>query len=200
MSDLDHADEAATPLTAEQMQGLIPTQIATRADLNAAEQRNILKAAQRSRRSLNQKGVADILTDTFLCKLHKDMFGEVWKWAGKYRKHETNIGVNFLKIPVELRLLLGDTQYWLEHQVYASNDEAVLRFHHRLVLIHPFPNGNGRHGRLVADLLIEKLGDRRFSWGQSNLVKPGEARLSYIQALQAADRNDIQPLLNFARS
>jgi Fic-DOC domain mobile mystery protein B len=200
MSDFDDVDKASTPLSFEQMQGLIPTQIASRSDLNAAEQRNILKATQKTRRSLNQKGISDILTDTFICKLHKDMLGEVWKWAGKYRKHDTNLGVSFLKIPMELRLLLGDTQYWLEHQVYPSHDEAILRFHHRLVLIHPFPNGNGRHARLMADLLIEKLGDRRFTWGQVNLIKPGEARLAYIQALQAADRKDVQPLLKFARS
>lgn len=200
MTNLSPSDDTSTPLTFEQLQGLIPSQIVSRADLNAAEQRNIIKGSQKIRRSLKNKAVEAILTDGFVRKLHKEMFADVWKWAGKYRQHDTNLGVQFLKIPIELRQLLGDARFWLEHNSYPSIDEAVLRLHHRLVLIHPFPNGNGRHARLMADLLMEKLGFSRFSWGQANLITPGEARGAYIQALQAADNNEIRLLLAFARS
>jgi fido (protein-threonine AMPylation protein) len=79
-------------------------------------------------------------------------------------------------------------------------DEIGVRFHHRLVFIHPFPQGNGRHARLAADLLIVSLGNTRFSWGSANLVEPAGARASYIRALRSADGHEIEPLLSFARS
>ncbi len=113
MTNLLQSDDASTPLTFEQLQGLIPSQIISRADLNAAEQRNILKGSQKIRRSLKNKGVEEILMDSFIRKLHKEMFADVWKWAGKYRQHDTNLGVQFLRIPIELRQLLGDARFWL---------------------------------------------------------------------------------------
>lgn len=127
------------------------------------------------------------------------MLGEVWRWAGKFRKSERNLGIAFYEIPVALRQLLDDTKARFEIKTYPPNEIAV-RFHYRLVQIHAFPNGNGRHARLMADLLIMRLGGERFSWGSANLKDAGESRQRYIAALKAADNHDIGPLLATARS
>jgi len=195
MSDpLFEDDDASTPLTAEEREGLIPSYITLRRELNEAEQANILEAEQwafaRKR---------DVLDVRFLTDLHKRMFGRVWRWAGKFRHTERNVGVDPLRIATDLRLLLDDCRYWIEHGTYPP-DEICARFHHRLVFIHPFPNGNGRHARLAIDLLLVALGQPRFSWGKTNLVNPGETRRAYVAALRAADGRDIGPLLEFVRS
>lgn len=186
-------DEAATPLTLEERAQLIPTYIANRAQLNEAEQRTIADAdlwAFRRRR--------DILDQAFLLLLHKRMFGAVWKWAGSIRRSERNIGVDPPLIAVELRKLLDDAAYWIDHKTY-DQDEIAVRYHHRLVHIHPFANGNGRHARLAADLLAARLERPRFSWGSGDIAEPFSTRAAYIAALKAADAHDIAPLLRFAR-
>jgi Fic-DOC domain mobile mystery protein B len=127
------------------------------------------------------------------------MLGEVWRWAGKFRASEQNLGIPFYEIPVALRQLLDDAREWIEYRTY-PRDEIAVRFHHRLVQIHAFPNGNGRHARLMADLLVMRLGGERFSWGSANLQDAGAVRRRYIAALEAADNHDIGPLLAFARS
>ncbi len=187
-------DDAATPLTPDERAQLIPTYITQRAQLNEVEHLNITAAdlwAFRRKR--------DVLNQDFLLKLHKRMFGQVWKWAGAFRTTERNIGVEPYRIGVELHKLLQDVAYWVDHKTF-SPDEMAIRFHHRLVFIHPFPNGNGRHARLVADLLAVRLGQRRFSWGSANLVEPAATRAAYVAALRAADGHDIAPLRTFARS
>lgn len=196
MSDplFDAEDDAATPLAADERAQLIPTYITTRSQLNEAEQANIADAdlwAFRRKR--------DVLGEAFLLNLHKRMLNGVWKWAGSFRQTERNIGIQAYRIGVELRQLLDDVSYWMEHQTF-SPDEIAVRFHHRLVFIHPFPNGNGRHARLAADLLAVQLGQERFSWGSANLVTADETRAAYVAALKAADAHDIGPLLAFARS
>ena len=191
---LEEQDDASTPLTEEEREDLIPSYIALRPELNEAEQANILEAEEwafaRKR---------DVLDERFLTGLHKRMFGRVWRWAGKFRKTERNIGIDAYRITVELRQLLDDCRYWIEHGTYEP-DEIAARFHHRLVLIHPFPNGNGRHARIATDLLLVSMGRPRFTWGRVNLVDPGETRQRYIDALRAADHHDIGPLLEFVRS
>lgn len=134
-----------------------------------------------------------------MLSLHKRMLGQVWRWAGTIRNSDRNIGMAFHQIRPQLRLLIEDAGYWLENGTFPP-DEIAVRFHHRLVLIHPFPNGNGRHGRLAADLLAVRLGQARFTWGRVNLVEPEETRRRYIAALRAADAHAIRPLLDFARS
>lgn len=191
----DADDEANTPLTPEARQGLIPTYITTRAELNEAEQENIAEA---DRWAFSRKR-ADVVDVDFLMALHRRMLRRVWRWAGVQRTTELNIGVASHAIAVDLHTLVGDVRYWIEHQTFAP-DEIAVRFHHRLVAIHPFPNGNGRHARLAADLLIVQLGGRRFSWGRANLVEAAQTRNDYVRALQAADAHDIAPLLAFARS
>jgi Fic-DOC domain mobile mystery protein B len=191
---LGEHDDAATPLTEEELAGLIPSYVTLRPELNEVEQANILEAEEwaftRER---------DVLDEGFLKNLHKRMFGRVWKWAGTLRRSEKNIGVDAYQISVDLRKLLDDCRFWIEHETYEP-DEIAARFHHRLVLIHPFPNGNGRHARTAADLLLVRLGRPRFTWGRANLVSAGKNRTTYIAALHAADKHDIAPLLAFVRS
>ena len=188
----EHPNE--TLLDPDERRQLLLPHIATRAQLNEAEQENIADAtawAFARRR--------DVLKESFLLSLHKRMLGQVWRWAGTIRHSDRNIGMAFHQIRPQLRLLIEDARYWLENGTFPPNEIAV-RFHHRLVLIHPFPNGNGRHGRLAADLLAVRLGQARFTWGRVNLVEPEETRRRYIAALRAADAHDIRPLLDFARS
>ena len=191
---LDEQDDASTPLTEEEREQLIPSYITLRAELNEAEQANILEAEEwafaRKR---------DVLDERFLKTLHKRMFGRVWRWAGQFRQSERNIGVDAYRISTDLRQLIDDCRYWIENETY-DPDEIATRFHHRLVSIHPFPNGNGRHARLATDLLLTAHGRPRFSWGRVNLVDPGETRQAYVAALRAADNHDYGPLLDFVRT
>ena len=127
------------------------------------------------------------------------MFSEVWRWAGKFRTSARNLGIAHYEIPVALRQLLDDVRGWIEYSSYPP-DEIAVRFHHRLVQIHLFPNGNGRHSRLMADLVIMRSGGVRFSWGDADLRSASGVRQRYIGALQAADHLELAPLLAFARS
>jgi Fic-DOC domain mobile mystery protein B len=195
MTDLlGEQDDASTPLNAEEREGLIPSYITLRGELNAAEQQNILEADEWafSRRR-------DVLDEKFLNTLHRRMYGNVWSWAGQYRTSQKNIGVEHFRIPIDLRAMLDDCRYWVENNTYPA-DELAARFHHRLVRIHCYPNGNGRHARLAADLLSTSLGRDRFSWGSANLVDAGATRATYIAALRAADNHDYSPILAFVRS
>ncbi|MBA4080391.1 MAG: cell filamentation protein Fic [Erythrobacter sp.] len=191
----DEDDEANTPLTAEERDQLIPTYITLRSELNEAEQINIAQA----NRWLGRMRKRDVLDDAFLRELHKRMFGEIWKWAGQYRLTARNIGIDAYRIPTEVRTLVDDVRFWVDNATYAP-DEIAVRFSHRLVSIHPFPNGNGRLSRLVGDLLAMQLGQPRFTWGRANLVDAGEMRRAYVDALRAADADNIEPLLIFARA
>ena len=184
----------ATPLDADELASLIPGHITTQGELNEWEQLNILQGETWARKQRK-----DILDESFVRQLHRQMFGETWRWAGEFRKSDKNIGVDWLKIAVELRHLLDDVRYQIDHATYPP-DEIAVRFHHRLVSIHPFPNGNGRHARLMADLLAEHLGRPRFTWGSRSLIDASETRRNYIAALQAADVRDYAPLIAFARS
>jgi Fic-DOC domain mobile mystery protein B len=150
--------------------------------------------ARRRRVSLER-----MLSEDFIRTLHKRMFGDVWERAGTFRTTERNIGVWAFRIGVELAGLLSDIRYWIEHETFPANEIAT-RFHHRLVAIHPFPNGNGRHARQAADFLIERLGGERFSWGGGSLGDIGELRGRYVATLRAADNHDIAPLMEFART
>ena len=194
MSGVFRQAEGATPLTWEEMQDVIPAYIAYRRDLDEAEQENILRGqnwALARRRSL--------LDEKFIRTLHKRMFGDVWRWAGRFRTSARNIGIDHWLIPVALRQALDDCGAWLEFETYPM-DEIAVRLHHKLVWIHPFPNGNGRHARLVADLLMMQAGRERFSWGRATLREAGETRERYIRALRRADGFDMAPLVAFARS
>jgi len=187
-------DDASTPLTDEEREALIPSYITLRGELNEAEQANILEAEE-----WTLARPRDALDERFLKDLHKRMFGRVWRWAGQLRQSTKNSGIDAYRIPQELRQLIHDCRYWIKNTTYAL-DEIAARFHHRLVAIHPFTNGNGRHARLATDLLLIALEQPRFTWGRENLVDINETRQTYVKALRAADKHDIGPLLAFVRS
>lgn len=197
MTDVFEAEEGQTKLSDEDKRALKPAWITFRGDLNAAEEENIAKAEG----WLRKKKLAPLaFVDAMLIRdIHKRMYGDVWKWAGSYRTVMTNIGVLPNQIGVELYKLVGDLKYWIENGTHQP-DELAVRFHHRLVSIHPFPNGNGRLSRIIADHMAIGSGVERFTWGKSNLVDQGQTRAAYISALQQADHYDIGPLLQFARS
>ncbi|HQS12816.1 MAG: cell filamentation protein Fic [Sphingomonadales bacterium 35-56-22] len=187
-------DDANTPLDAEEMQQLIPSYITLRRELNEAEQVNIAHASKwlSSRRS-------DPLDEVFLRELHRRMFGQVWRWAGHYRKTARNIGVDANRVRMDTAQALDDARFWVANATYAP-DEIAVRFSHRLVAIHPFPNGNGRLSRMAGDLLAVQLGRPQFSWGSHSLTDANVTRAAYIAALRAADAHDLGPLILFARS
>ncbi len=191
--DIFEADDNSTPLTTEEKDGLKLKWITLRSELNEAEARNIAQAQI----WLNSNKKKDIFSDSFLRNLHKKMFGDVWKWAGAYRTTERNIGVAPYQIPIKLMQLFDDIKFWIENETY-SNREIAVRFHHKLVQIHPFPNGNGRVSRLMADLVFEKLEGKKLYWGNTNLVNVSEIRNNYIMALRKADAGDYEDLLKFS--
>lgn len=195
MMDIFEADDNSTPLTAEEKDGLKLKWITLRSELNEAEARNIAQAQVWLISNKNK----DIFSDTFLRELHKKMFGDVWKWAGTYRNSERNIGVAPFQIPIKLMQLFDDVKFWIENKTY-SNREIAVRLHHKLVQIHPFPNGNGRVSRLMADLVLEKLEESKLYWGNTNLVNVSEIRSSYIAALRKADAGDYTDLIEFTKS
>ena len=194
MDPLVPIGDGHTALSDDDRRGLIPAYIATRGDLFEAEQRNIANALLRRRPPRPEQ----LLDDRYLRDLHAAMFGEVWEWAGRYRTVETNIGVAPHRIASDVALLVGDARAWVEYGTYRP-DEMAVRFHHRLVAIHPFPNGNGRHGRVAADFLIRGLGGEPFSWGARADLDTDGLRAAYRSALQRADAGEIADLLAFAR-
>ena len=195
MDPLVPAGDGHTALSEDDRLGLIPAYIATRGDLFAAEERNIAAALLRRRAPTP----ARLLDDKYVRDLHAAMFGDVWNWAGRYRTTETNIGVAPHRIAADVRLMVGDALAWIEYGTY-DPDELAVRFHHRLVAIHPFPNGNGRLGRVAANYLIRGLGGELFSWGARADLETDALRAAYRHALQRADAGEIADLLAFART
>jgi Fic-DOC domain mobile mystery protein B len=183
----------STPLDADEFASLIPRHLTKRSELKEWERLNILQGEAWAREHR-----ADIFDETFIRQLHRQMFGQTWHWAGEFRKSDKNILGDWLKIRFGLRNLFDEVRYKIDHSTCAP-DEIAVCFHHRLVAIHLFSYGNGRHARLMADLLAERLGQPRFTWGNRTLVDAGETRQRYIAALQAADARDYAPLLAFAR-
>ncbi|MEO0006793.1 MAG: hypothetical protein RJA20_989 [Bacteroidota bacterium] len=195
--DLDYI-YGQTPLDEEEKEGLRIPAVATRGELDEFEQQNIEQAIQWT---LGRNFRAEVIfTEDFVLKVHKRMYGDVWKWAGAYRKTNKNIGTDNWKISIELKSLMDDAIFWYNNNTWAP-DEMAVRFKHRLVSIHCFPNGNGRHSRLMADIIVEKIYKRPvFSWGAANLSNEGDARSAYLKAVKAADKSDYSLLLQFARS
>lgn len=192
-----HIPPGATPLTAEDAKGLIPTGVFTRGQLDEFESANIQAAMSWAFRP---RDAEEILSVDFCQDLHRRMLDRTWKWAGLFRRHEVNIGTTLpYQVPILVRELCEDARTWVHAKSYPEH-ELCIRLHHRLVWIHPFPNGNGRHSRIMADVLAKSLGLPRFRWGEALLSVPGAGRTEYIEALQAADSRNIDPLLRFALS
>lgn len=189
----------ATLINPDEAKDLIPDYISKMGELNQVEQSNIADAFVWG----DRQALDELLTGTFIFKLHERMFNQVWKWAGQTRRSNKNIGVMKELIMNDLAQLLGDAKYWVENGVF-SKDEAAARFHHRLVQIHIFPNGNGRHARLMTDLFLKKYGEPKFSWGtnaaRTQIEVEGKVRNEYIEALKSADAGDFGLLMKFVRS
>lgn len=193
-------EEGQTPLDEEEKEGLVIKTISTRAELDEFEQRNIEEAVRWTIGRRRKFTTDEILTEEFVCNLHKRMLSGVWEWAGSFRNTNKNLGVDKYQIGIQLRMLLDDTRYWLSNETYPP-EEIAIRFKHRIVSIHCFANGNGRHSRLIADVIIEKIfGIEPFTWGSKNLLRAGESRANYLSALRKADGGDFSDLLLFARS
>ena len=190
--------EGQSPIDEDEKEGLLIKTISTRGELDEFEQANIQQAVEWTLKTEFSR--EEILTEEFILLVHEKMFGEVWEWAGTKRKTNKNIGVDKHQITVEIKKLLEDCKYWIDNQT-CQPDDISIRFSHRLVKIHIFPNGNGRHSRLIADILISNcFNEPVFSWGRSNLSKGGDIRKKYLEALYKADEGIIQPLIDFARS
>ncbi len=195
--ELDYIN-GQTPIDEDEKEGLLIETITTKSELNEFEQQNIEEAMQWVfGRKFKAK---EIFTEKFICNIHKRMYGDVWAWAGKFRKTDKNLGIDKYQIPVALKVLCDDALFWVENGTYPPEEIAV-RFKHRIVSIHCFPNGNGRHSRLMGDIIIEKLfGQEPFTWGAGNLSKAGDTRSTYLHAVKAADQGEYAPLFAFARS
>ncbi|MTI29861.1 mobile mystery protein B [Xanthovirga aplysinae] len=195
--DLEYIN-GQTPLDEDEKEGLRILTIATRSELDEFEQQNIEEAIQWAlTRSLKPK---TIFSEKFIKSLHIRMYGNVWAWAGNFRKSNKNLGIDKWQIPIALKTLIDDAIFWVENKTYLP-DEIAVRFKHRIVSIHCFPNGNGRHSRLMADVIVDKIyKENVFTWGAGNLVKQGESRQIYLKAVKEADKGNYEPLLEFARS
>lgn len=190
------AQDGQTPLDPDEKAGLLAEHLATKSDLNDWEQENLLLAV----RWLKRLRSPDVLSEGFCRALHEQMFGKTWAWAGTFRKSDKNIGGDWTQVGVTLAQLFGNTRWWVDNATFPP-DEIAVRFHRDLVWIHPFPNGNGRHARMMADALLRSLGQPAFSWGNGgHLVAANDARARYLAALRAADQGDYPLLLAFARS
>jgi len=185
----------ATPIDPDEAAGLVPRHISTQSELNAWEEANIVTAEGWAFRQTKR----ELLDEGFVRDLHRRMFDKTWRWAGTFRSSNKNIGVEWSQISTRLHDLLENTRYQVEHEVFPG-DELAVRFHHQLVLVHAFPNGNGRHSRLMADILMTRFGGARFTWGRTVLSTAGGARESYLSALRLADQGRPELLLQFARS
>lgn len=190
---VDYPDDA-TPLDPDELDGLKFKHVSTRGELYQLEQAGITEGLKWLDRQKNP----DVLSEAFVLELHRRLFGNVWKWAGTFRRTEKHIGVAPIQVAVQLRQLLDDAKYWVEHRTY-SPGELAARFHHKLVFIHPFPNGNGRHARIMADAVLTKLlHEPAIDWaGGYRLEAMNERRDQYIAALRAADGHDMSALLEF---
>jgi len=194
MTEIVGSPNGATPLDPDEMEGLRFTHIQTRGQLDQLEQINV----QTGMKWLKKQKKADPFTEDFVCDLHKRLFGDVWSWAGRFRKTGKNIGCDAFYIGVELKKLLDDARYWVDNHTYPAKELAA-RFHHRLVVIHPFANGNGRHSRIMADAVLTiAMNDEPIDWaGGHDLQSMSDRRKTYIAALRAADQGDYAPLLEF---
>jgi Fic-DOC domain mobile mystery protein B len=193
-------DEGQTPLDEEEKEGLLIEAVTTRGELDEVEQRNIEEAIRWTIERRRKFTASEILTEEFIKLVHKRMLAGVWQWAGSFRNSNKNLGVDKYQIGTDLRMLLDDCKFWVENNTYPP-DEIAVRFKHRIVSIHCFSNGNGRHSRLIADIIVEKIFGREvFTWGSQNLIRSSDMRATYLNALREADKGSYINLITFARS
>jgi Fic-DOC domain mobile mystery protein B len=194
VTELPQQADDATLVPADKRADLIPSHITLRSELNALEQDNILSASIWALQRRHNP-----VSESFARKLHRRMFRKVWRWAGQFRTTNTNLGVDRTLIQPRLYEVLDNTHFWVENTTFPP-DEIAVRFHHALVSVHPFTDGNGRWSRLMADVLASRLDRPRLTWGGGDLSEAGEMRSKYMATLKAADDHDFAPLLAFART
>lgn len=190
--------DGQTPLSEEEKEGLLIRTITTHGELDEFEQLNIEKAIEWT---MTRKFKREyIISDDFVRQLHSKMLGDVWEWAGRFRISEKNLGIKYHLIATSLKQLNDDCLFWIDNQIY-SEEEIAIRYKHKIVNIHCFANGNGRHSRLMADVILSKIFNKEvFTWSRGNLIKKGEERNKYLKALREADKENIQPLIDFSKS
>lgn len=181
----------ATPINPEEFDGLIPKHITTRDELNAAEFENIGEAQIKyylAKRKFQ-------FSVSSLYRIHQDMFKNVWRWAGKKRTTNKNIGIDKTQIDAQMKVVIDDLSYWIEDKM--NEIEISARLHHRLVYIHPFNNGNGRWARFIVNLfLIDKV-ESFLDIPEQELLHSNDLRQKYISALKDADVQNFVPLIEF---
>lgn len=195
MDRLSDTIPGQTPLHPDELADLIPAHLTLKRELNEWEFMNISEAVQKY--FLGPKKTWDLTDPTILKKIHADMFNQTWKWAGSFRKRDTNIGCDWRQIQIQLKDACDDFSFWIQNDSF-SPAEVAIRFHHRLISIHPFPNGNGRHGRLIADLHLHQIGEKHLGWKGKNLIEANTSRNDYLKAMRLADQGNFQPLIEFA--
>ncbi len=194
--ELEYTD-GQTPLSEEEKEGLVIETITTHGELDEFEQMNIEKAVEWTMKRKFKK--EKIISEEFAKELHKKMFGDVWAWAGNFRFSEKNLGVKFNLISTSLKQLNDDCLFWIANKTF-NEEEIAIRYKHKIVEIHCFANGNGRHSRLMADIINKHIFKKdNFSWNRNNLAKKGDARNKYLKAIREADKGTIKPLIDFAK-
>jgi Fic-DOC domain mobile mystery protein B len=179
-----------TPI--DDVSGLKIKGIRTRKELNILEAENIRNvvvkylAVKPSRRTAR----FDV---AWARRLHKEMFGDVWKWAGQFRTEDLNIGVAWHQVETSLQNLLDDLKCWLQHGT-GLLDQAVM-LHHRAVQIHPFRNGNGRWARMLANIWLRRHDHPPTEWPEETVGAQSTIRDEYIKAIRLADEGDYGPLM-----
>lgn len=199
MTTLIENPEGATPLSPDDMLGLKHKHVDTREQLNELEAANILQG-QIWASTLKKPTLDSIFDRAFVTNLHKALFGDVWEWAGIFRQRQLNIGIDPKNIPVDLHNFLEDAKCWVEFKHY-DNLELSARIQHRLVQIHPFVNGNGRHSRIFTDIVrVYLLGEKPMKWAYAKLEDLTEERSSYITGLRKADEGDFSVFIKYLQS
>ena len=190
------AESGSAPIAPGDQARLVPS-LSTRAQLDEIERLKINAARVWAMRAAVLQR-SDLLTEPFARELHRRMFGGVWRGAGRYRTFERAPGWEAHRIPEGVRMFLDDAEGWIRFSTYPVRESAV-RLHHRLVAIHPWSNGNARHARLLADVVVASQGEEPLTWGAGSPSSGlGTSPSRYADAIRAADAGDMGPLLGFA--
>lgn len=198
LSLLKDDPQGATPLSPDDLLGLKLPHVQTRAQLNEIEAANILQG-QNWVSSLKVLTLDDIFSRDFVIALHKNLFGDIWQWAGTFRLRELNIGVEPKNIPIDLHNFLEDAKCWLEFKHF-SDLELSARIQHKLVQIHPFVNGNGRHARIFTDIVrVFLLNKKPLRWAKAKLEDMTTERAAYIAGLRKADGGDFSEMVDYLK-
>ncbi len=131
----------------------------------------------------------------WMLRVHREMFGNVWTWAGKRRTTDgLTLGVPAIRVEIALEELSRDLSLWRDAPIGRQEEAAIL--HHRAVSIHPFLDCNGRWARMLSRIWqLQHTGDYT-RWPETELFQgQSSLRPAYIRALQEADAGDMTALI-----